>query len=74
MADDKQLIITRAFVPQALTHAWLQHLRDFDTLHPGCHFEIMLEDSGLTMREMIDKITLDPEMNFISFFPHKQSQ
>ena len=45
MADDRQIIITRVLIPEALTKAWLQHVRDFDIAHPGCHFDMMVEDS-----------------------------
>lgn len=36
---EKVKIFTVAHVPPALEQAWLQHLRDFDTAHAGCHFE-----------------------------------
>lgn len=30
-----------ADVPDDLAKPWLQHLRDFDVAHPGCHFQII---------------------------------
>jgi hypothetical protein len=33
-------IVTVATLTEGLERAWLQHLRDFDTAHPGCHFQV----------------------------------
>lgn len=30
-----------AEVPDHLAKDWLQHLRDFDTTHPGCFFKVL---------------------------------
>ena len=34
-------IYCMAEVPDELGQAWLQHLRDFDTRHPGCVFKVL---------------------------------
>jgi hypothetical protein len=46
-------IVTVAHIPEALEGQWLQHVRDFDVAHPGCHFEV-LADSPLTVAEITD--------------------
>jgi hypothetical protein len=62
--EEKQIILTRSTVPPQLIQLWLQHLRDFDTAHPGCHFEIMLEDSGITLTEVLQKLLVTPGLTF----------
>jgi hypothetical protein len=47
-------IFTRADVHDHLAKDWLQHLRDFDTAHPGCHFEVMLDGSDTPLAEMVE--------------------
>ena len=36
-------ICTIAHVLPQFAQAWMQHLRDFDTAHPGCHFEVLAD-------------------------------
>jgi hypothetical protein len=63
------VIFTRAHVPPELEQAWLQHLRDFDTAHPGCHFEVMIDGSeGLPFAEMIERIKVEPALTFQQIF------
>ena len=40
-------IYTMAEVPDELRQAWLQHLRDFDAVHPGCRFEVLADAPGI---------------------------
>ena len=47
------IITTRAHVPDELGGAWLQHLRDFDTAHPGCHFEVVADAPEMSTGEII---------------------
>jgi hypothetical protein len=42
----------KAEVPDALARAWLQHLRDFDTDNPGCHFQIDAWETEIGTDEM----------------------
>jgi hypothetical protein len=46
-------------------HAFIQHIRDFDVLHPGCHFEITAfgTDMPLSEAEAILK-AIDPPLPF----------
>lgn len=62
-------IFTVAHVPEDLQQAWLQHLRNFDTAHPGCHFEVGMEGGpDLTMPEMIERLTIEPALTFTEIF------
>ena len=49
-------ITTKASVPDELAQAWLQHLRDFDTAHPGCHFEVLAEAPDSTTDMIADML------------------
>jgi hypothetical protein len=62
-------IFTRAHVPPELEQAWLQHLRDFDTAHPGCHFEVMIDASyGLPLRDVVERLRVEPPLTFTEIF------
>ena len=47
-------ITTVAEVHDDLAAAWLQHLRDFDTAHPGCHFQVSAHAPYKSLTEMED--------------------
>jgi hypothetical protein len=64
-------VFTIAHVPEELRQAWLQHLRDFDTAHPGCHFEVGVEAPDLTLAEMIEELRVMPELTFREIFMRK---
>jgi hypothetical protein len=57
-------IFTIADVPPELANQWLQHLRDIEIAHPGCHFEVMTDAPEHSLGEMIDMIRVDPELTF----------
>ena len=61
-------IFTVAHVPEELQQAWLQHLRDFDTAHPGCHFEVGIDGPEATTAEMIKRIRVEPGLTFTKIF------
>jgi len=61
-------IFTVAHVPAELQKAWLQHLRDFDTAHPGCHFEVMADAPDMPMSEIIETLQLNPGLDFQAIF------
>jgi hypothetical protein len=62
-------IFTVAHVPEDLQQAWLQHLRDFDTAHPGCHFEIGIDGTpDASIAEMIEWMRVDPPLTFTQIF------
>jgi len=56
-------IYTVAHVTPELAREWLQHLRDFDTAHPGCHFEILAEAPAVPLADAIDMLRIDPNLN-----------
>lgn len=57
-------IFTIAHVPEELHQAWLQHLRDFDSAHPNCHFEVLADAPKATWAEMVEALTVDPALTF----------
>ena len=61
-------IFTRATVPEELQQKWLQHLRDFDTANPGCHFEVGIDGPDEPFATMIKRLTVEPGLNFTKIF------
>lgn len=61
-------IFTRATVPDELAQQWLQHLRDFDSRNPGCHFEVLADAPEMSMPEIIETMQVNPELNFSELF------
>jgi hypothetical protein len=61
-------IFTVAHVPEALSQAWLQHLRDFDTAHPGCHFEVGVDGPNASTADMIKMLQVEPGLTFEKIF------
>jgi hypothetical protein len=57
-------IFTVAEVPEELAQAWLQHLRDFDTAHPGCHFQVVADAPDVPMAKAAELIKIDPPLDF----------
>lgn len=64
-------IFTVANVPDALMQAWLQHLRDFDSAHPGCHFEVMADAPDATLAEIVDMVRIAPALTFTTILERK---
>lgn len=61
-------VFTVAHVPEELQQAWLQHLRDFDVAHPGCHFEVGIDGPDEPMNEMIMRMQVEPNLSFTQVF------
>jgi len=64
-------IFTVATVPDELANAWLQHLRDFDTKHKDCHFEVMADAPDMSMKDMVKAVTINPELSFTKIIQRK---
>ena len=58
-------IATIANVPDNLANAWLQHLRDFDTAHPGCHFEVLADAPDMPFAEVVKTLTINPGLDLM---------
>jgi len=58
----KVKIHTIADVPVDVADAWLQHLRDFDTAHPGCHFQVFALAPEMTIEEVRHMMDIDPPL------------
>lgn len=59
-------IFTTAHVPDDLAKAWLQHLRDFDTAHPGCHFQVSIDAPDIAMSEAVKMMDINPGFDFLA--------
>ena len=57
-------IFTVAHIPEPLTQAWLQHLRDFDVAHPDCHFEVMADAPEMNFMDMLREVRVTPGLTF----------
>ena len=57
-----------AHLPHELMKPFLQHVRDFDTAHPGCHFEIGGEAPDMPLADMVEALRLDPKLSFTEIF------
>lgn len=61
-------IFTRATVPESLQQKWLQHLRDFDSAHPGCHFQVGIDGPETNTADMIRRLQVEPGLTFSKIF------
>lgn len=64
-------ISTVAHIPDDLAHAWLQHMRDFDTAHPGCHFQVLCDAPSFELGQMIEVLNISPSMDVLEIFRRK---
>jgi hypothetical protein len=69
---ERTKIFAIAHIPPGLEQAWLQHMRDFDVKHPGCHFEIALEAPDLSLAEAVEKLRVDPALTFSQIFERRK--
>jgi len=52
-------------IPPSELQAFLQHVRDFDVAHPGCHFAISVDAEEMATEEMIKALQLTPPFPFL---------
>lgn len=64
-------IFSVAEVPEELAQAWLQHLRDFDTAHPGCHFQVFADAPEVSTADVVRMVTVQPGMTFEQYFERR---
>jgi hypothetical protein len=64
----KVKIFTVAHVPDELQQPWLQHLRDFDSAHPGCHFEVGIDGPEESVADMVKLLRVEPGLTFTKIF------
>lgn len=66
-------VFTIAHVPKELQQQWLQHLRDFDVAHPGCHFEVMMDCApDISIEEAVARVRVEPTLTFTKIFERKK--
>jgi len=68
------VILTRAKVPAELARAWLQHLRNFDTAHSGCHFEVLADAGDLPLGTVVEMVRLNPALTFTQVMERKKTE
>jgi hypothetical protein len=57
-------ILTRSHLPSTkLLQEFLQHVRDFDTANPGCHFEIAIEVEDVPTDKAVEWLKLNPVLD-----------
>jgi hypothetical protein len=69
---NKTKVFTTAHLPPDLAQAWLQHLRDFDVAHPGCHFEVGIEPPDVSLAEALRLLAVDPALNFTAIYERRK--
>jgi hypothetical protein len=65
-------IFTIAHVRDGLEQKWLQHLRDFDTANPGCHFEVAADTPDMPLWKVIEIMQVSPGLSFAAIFERKR--
>jgi hypothetical protein len=64
-------VFIRAQLPTDTVQAFLQHIRDFDVSHPGCHFEIGADAVDLPLSEIVEMLRLEPALTFTQVYERK---
>jgi hypothetical protein len=70
MADRMKMFI-RAHVPTEQANEFLQHVRDFDSAHPDCHFEIGADVPDLSLAQVLEMLALEPGLTFAKVHKRK---
>jgi hypothetical protein len=66
-------VFTIAEVPDELEQKWLQHLRDFDVAHPGCHFQVMADAApNVSVADMVERLRVEPALSFTEIFERER--
>ena len=68
------IIATVAHMPDELGQAWLQHLRDFDAQHPGCHFNVLGDTPDKSIAEVVKMLEVNPALTLIDIIGRKQDE
>lgn len=69
--SDRTKVFTVAHIAADLEQAWLQHLRDFDTANPDCHFEVIAEAPDATLSEMVGMLQVNPGLSVMQVISRK---
>ena len=60
-----------AHLPADQANAFMQHIRDFDTAHPDCHFEIAADVPDTPLAEVLEMLRVNPAMTFTDVYGRK---
>ena len=72
VTDETIKIFSIAHVLPTLENAWLQHLRDFDVAHPGCHFEVIADAPETTFNEAVEMLKISPGLSVTQIIERKR--
>lgn len=61
-------LFIRAHVPLDQANSFLQHIRNFDTAHPGSRFEIGVDAPDLTMADAVEMLQVNPGLTFTKLY------
>lgn len=64
-------VFITAYIPPELEQAWLQHVRNFDMDHKGCHFEVAMDAPDITLAEAVERLKVEPDLNFTQIYERK---
>lgn len=67
-SGERTKVFVIAHLPANLDRKFIQHVRNFDTANPGCHFEMGVEGPDLTMGEMVERLRVEPALTFTKIF------
>jgi hypothetical protein len=73
-ASERAKFFITAHIPAALERGLLQHVRDFDTANPGCHFEIGIDGPDRPLVEMVEMLRVDPALTFTKIFERESAK
>ena len=62
----KVYLLILAHMPPAALNPFLQHIRDFDVAHPGCHFAVSADAEGMSTDELQAAIKVEPPLPFMT--------
>jgi hypothetical protein len=68
VSDERIILFVRADLRANEVQAFLQHLRNFDTTHEGCHLEISPDTPGLSITEILQMMQDDPELTLTKIY------
>lgn len=64
-------IFLLAQVPAGLANAFVQHMRDFDTAHPDCHFEVAADVPDMPLADVVEMVWVNPALTFAEVYKRK---
>lgn len=70
--SERTTVCLLAHVPEGTEQQFLQYIRDYDTAHPDCHFEMIVDRPHLRFAEMIEMLRLNPKLDIMKIMKREQ--